>query len=467
MFFNITKKFLGQTLLIIILSIFIGFFIVLVFPNAYLFAWITGIFLIIMGLYPLVKGMQKRKIDIFEPIYLFTAYYILEMGIRGIWNLEYNSPGLNQLYDTTSSSFYYLISKVFLFSILGLIIFYIGYYLKIGTIIANSLPKIPKVYWNKYQLAAAIFFSFFVGIFPIFLTIKRGIEVGKDYIIISLATIPLVGLSLLYLKCSIEKRRLLEIFLIFLILLFSSSLFFFLHAGKATMVETGILILVLYHYLNRYISVKKVIFIILLSIPILSFVWGYRSLGNFTDAKNYFISAISHPSELFTPILIRSYGTDAFAVILDKTDEFKIGGSLGELVWFYMPRQIWPEKPYSYSYVFGKEYLTTQAGPFVIPSLIGEFYLNFAWVGIIIGFLLTGIILKAIYAYFVARNDGKISILLYALIIPRLIFLPEGSIASGVAKFLTSLIFALVVVSILMIKIPSKNRLILDKKSIF
>ncbi len=465
------KFFFSQILLIAILIILAATFAVFIFPDAYLFAWITGIFLVILGFYPFFKGIKEKKLDLFEPIYLFTAYFILEMAIRGIWDLKYNFPILNPFYNVTSNSFYYLLSKVFLYSILGLIFFYIGYYLKIGKIIGNSLPKIPKTYWGKSQLIPVIGLSFLIGALGNFLSIKSGITLGAFYLIYPFATtVPLLGLGILYIDSIIKKRRFQEFFFIFLIILFSSFLFFVLNTGKTIIFEAGLLILVIYNYFKKQITLKKALLILVFLLIISPIITGYYSFRDWKKTKDYYVFAITHPTKIFEPIIIRSYGTDAFLLVLDKTSEFKIGGSLSELLWFYIPRSLWPEKLFNYPYIFGQTYATdTQTntlilpGPFVIPTLVGELYLNFAFVGIIVGFFLTGIIFRTIYYYFIQKDKGGIAILLYALLAPFILLFSQGAVGEGVSRVLIKLVLAMVIILPLMVKLPPKLENVLEK----
>lgn len=453
------KNLFFQVLLILFFSISAGIFTVLIFPNAYLLAWVSGIFLIVVGFYPFFIGLKKRKLDLFEPIFLFTAYFILEMAIRGLWDLKTGSPILSPLYDTTSSSYYYLLSKVFLYSISALIIFYIGYYLKLGNIIANSLPRLPKIYWTKPQLIIAVGLSFIIGIFAIILSSKSSPQLGELSWEYPLGSLPLIGLALLYINSCIKEKHFLEIFFIFLIILFSFFLFFVLNSGKTSIFEACLLVLVIYNYFKKQITLKKTLVVLFFLLLISPIVVGYYDFRNWPETKDYYISVIPHPTKIFEPIIIRSYGADAFALILDKTSEFKIGGSLSELLWFYIPRSLWEEKPYGYSFVLGKTYPTIP-GPFSIPSLEGELYVNFAWVGIGIGFLLTGIIFRAIYSYFIQINKSEITILLYAIISPIIILFSQGALGEGMSRVLIKLILTFVIIFPLMMKLFPQNKLI-------
>jgi hypothetical protein len=71
---------------------------------------------------------------------------------------------------------------------------------------------------------------------------------------------------------------------------------------------------------------------------------------------------------------------------------FQHGWSLGYIAIAYVPRFVWPEKPWT---TIG-EWVTDNfgSGPMIEsatgPSWVGEFYFNFGWAGVVIGMALLG-----------------------------------------------------------------------------
>jgi hypothetical protein len=101
-------------------------------------------------------------------------------------------------------------------------------------------------------------------------------------------------------------------------------------------------------------------------------------------------------------LISRSYGLDAemaSQVWLDKTQGGYLGGSsLYSIVYSWVPRQLWPDKPKAFSEWFGENIFSfsPQSGDrFFSPSYTGEWLLNFGVPGVAIGWLLFGLGLSA------------------------------------------------------------------------
>lgn len=82
-------------------------------------------------------------------------------------------------------------------------------------------------------------------------------------------------------------------------------------------------------------------------------------------------------------------GNDHFGAMLmaidlvNVNDGFFMEFSESFFVTHYIPRAIWPEKPYSQSWGFYNEMVTQGAALNVTPSIIGQYYLNWGYLGVI------------------------------------------------------------------------------------
>jgi hypothetical protein len=124
-------------------------------------------------------------------------------------------------------------------------------------------------------------------------------------------------------------------------------------------------------------------------------------------------------------------------VVLDAIDQgypFQRGKTMDDLLYFYVPRAFWPDKPESYALAFGREFLgaTSEAGAtFFTPTLPGELYLNFGIEGLLVGGLLTGLFLWEFYRLLVILpNRGIEHLMLYAVIMPFVALLLSGPIST-------------------------------------
>jgi FkbM family methyltransferase len=97
-------------------------------------------------------------------------------------------------------------------------------------------------------------------------------------------------------------------------------------------------------------------------------------------------------------IASRSYGTDALIAenhYLDNHHSLLWGSSFAEITISWIPRQIWPSKPRSFTETVGNTVFaySRQAGHvFFAPSYGGEWLLNFGMPGFVLGWLVFGIV---------------------------------------------------------------------------
>lgn len=80
---------------------------------------------------------------------------------------------------------------------------------------------------------------------------------------------------------------------------------------------------------------------------------------------------------------------------------FQLGGTYQCLLFSPVPRVLYPDKPTSPAGIFtgacAPDYLAE--GSSIPPSLMGEFYLNFSWPGVLIGMVLVGMAWKWMWGY--------------------------------------------------------------------
>lgn len=92
----------------------------------------------------------------------------------------------------------------------------------------------------------------------------------------------------------------------------------------------------------------------------------------------------------------RSYGVDSVVAVnahLASGGHQLHGESLTEIVYSWVPRTLWPQKPKSFSVRFGEQVFSfsSLAGiSYFAPTYSGEWLLNFGVVGLVVGWLLLG-----------------------------------------------------------------------------
>ncbi len=109
----------------------------------------------------------------------------------------------------------------------------------------------------------------------------------------------------------------------------------------------------------------------------------------------------------------RSYGADALIAVnryLDDGHELLLGASLAEITYSWVPRQLWPDKPFSFTQRLGASVFaySSQAGHvFFAPTLAGEWLLNFGTPGLLVGFVLFGFVSALVDS----RTQGALRVL--------------------------------------------------------
>jgi hypothetical protein len=246
--------------------------------------------------------------------------------------------------------------------------------------------------------------------------------------------------GIFYISYVRERRR---IHLAALVLTLPTMLFEFMTGGtKMALLVPVVCFLILRHYLVKQLNWKFIPKLAAFTLLVFLVGYAYRGAGGSGDFQAGIAEYTDQKGSLFATFFGRFYGTDSFMVVLDATDQgypLQNGKTLADLLYFYVPRAIWPGKPESYSMIFGREFLsaTSDAGEsFFTPSLPAELYLNFGAAGLLAGGLLTGRLLWDVYFHLVLRPDcGVGRLLVYAIVMPYVALLVAGPI-STVAEYI-------------------------------
>lgn len=112
---------------------------------------------------------------------------------------------------------------------------------------------------------------------------------------------------------------------------------------------------------------------------------------------------------------------------------YRYGTTLFKWTVFPIPRSVWPSKPVNLGQVLGSEIYGRPNG--TPPTLIGELYLNFDFVGVLVGMLVVGIAFRMLYQNLVLeRHRLPVTVLLYIVVIV------SGFGVADLTKTMTSLL---------------------------
>jgi hypothetical protein len=117
----------------------------------------------------------------------------------------------------------------------------------------------------------------------------------------------------------------------------------------------------------------------------------------------------------------RLYGYDSLALAVIYTPSevpFQHGGTLSNLASGFVPRIFWPSKPkVGIGYWFAETYWGTPPGVTQVPQSvthIGELWIDFGWIGVVLGMAILGVWYRFAYAVLRPRESGTGAVL-YAI----------------------------------------------------
>lgn len=458
------------------MTAFVAVLLVVFLSTNQTLSWLLCFTLILMGFYPIVRNLGRGTIDIFEPINLVPVYFAFMMGIRGWSDLAEGSYFL-QDYDMYSPYYHEVFSLVFFYSMIALGFLFIGYYSNLWRLSTQALPKFSfswtgeRVYLTMtfcilLSVGGMLSYAYFLSRFryqgdlwrvmsnPMLFTVGE-IEFGGGSLFTAFSKFAVLGLLVAFLY--IPRREGNVVRFGFGLLFMTSIVTYFLGfgGGKANIFFPLLSVAACHHYCKKQWSLRRALLVglvvLFVGIPTIGY---YREYGfHFQQYWNDVVVDWSGIGTLLLPLFSRSIGADMFFIILDKTPSpfpFQYGGTMLRVFTILIPRQIWPNKPWSFGVDFNRIYLAGAGGTSsVAPSMIGELYLNFHVVGIILGFLAFGILLRTIYAYCITSPRRKEMVLLYAILLPPMLMNIEGPFADRVFFILMEL-FPFIVASFIL-----------------
>ena len=230
----------------------------------------------------------------------------------------------------------------------------------------------------------------------------------------------------------------------FLCVNFMLVLAWFVVAGrKSLLFELMFGLLVLRHYLRRRIRGRVLIVALVPALLVVSFAFYFKDYGLRVDSITAQYSHQSVPEAVAAPLIDRSYDFDAATMIVSRTrsvEDYRLGSTFDDLLWFYVPRQWWPDKPLSFGYTFAGEFFPgANLTSSYTPSMVGELYLDFGVIGVILGFYMFGLVLRATYEALVGKGT-HLGIAVYIIVLFRLTNMIEGPITTHIEFLLAELL---------------------------
>jgi hypothetical protein len=418
---------------------------------------LIGIGAAAVAFFPFVYGARRRGFDPFEPIYAFVAYNIFNVLIRGWVDLRFGSPVLDPRFDVGSAEFRVLMSWVFGYTGLFLSAFIAGYYSKLGPMLAAPLPALHATPLRRMEVWLAVLASLVASLpAAVLMRDRLGAAVAHgDFLEVTreggvawisyLLRFAVGGAALLVLHAARQRGRL-GLAVACLYALVTALVVFSLFPSKIVVANTLLLILGGIHYLRHPVRVRAIVLAAVCGLVLVPLLMTYRRGLDPAEMGQVLRSIPAQPQLLIAGVFQRSYGADSFALILDgiaRGMPIEGGRTFGDLLWWWVPRAFWPDKPTTYAIEFWNSFMR-QSDYFpqfvsASPSVMGELYLNFWWPGLVVGGLVMGWFYRAIYSWFARSARGEITVLLYVTMLAGLTKVAEGPIADHIEETAVSL----------------------------
>lgn len=147
---------------------------------------------------------------------------------------------------------------------------------------------------------------------------------------------------------------------------------------------------------------------------------------------------------------------DNFIYILNN-DEYLYGKSIFKIFFSWIPRDLWPSKPFDTNLLITQQYKNVfVGGSSQSVGLLGEFYWNFSWFGVIIFSFILGILAKS-FDLFKLKKLTDVDLIILSSLSYLAFILWRGSITTTIIIYLKNIIPLIAILYIAKLIFRKKN----------
>jgi oligosaccharide repeat unit polymerase len=423
---------MNRLVLSLLLTLGVGLAALAAFSFAY---WTHAVWLALMvGMvsYPFLHGyLREGRLDVFEPILLFVALYAFYYISRPLYIIYMG--------EKTSLLGFYLdretLAAALEYCALGLFAFLVGYYWGRSRKVAGRFMSIAELDEGRAKWLATvciavgmIAYAYVIFVLGGGLSSTFGTERTARYFIVArnpyvanLTALIGVGTLVLFYLALMKGTSRWQWRLYFLASVAYGVFDIAFSGSRRNLVNIIFAMLMTSHYLRRQLSFRRML-PWLAMLLVFSFSWLYvrSTMDQGVDAVRDRLGQVE-TGQVVDHVYTEGENAifDYLVAIINTVPnqyDYNYGAGLVRFLYFPIPRQLWPEKPENLSRVLTQRYdpMTYLNGGSAGSSLVGEFYLEFGWLGILPGALVLGFVFGRSYRWLLINLPTKLAALIYS-----------------------------------------------------
>jgi hypothetical protein len=420
---------------------------------------------------PPIVALLRRRLDVFEPVYVVLAFIAIQFPIQAIYVAlvrGYDRPPL-----VGHERWLELINDSLLIAIVGTLAFLIGYYMprQSAESLARALP-LPRGEWDPRSLMLIVILLTCIGLAAIYyfmdrvgglryfldnLYLHNELARGRYYLLWAFQLLPLASL-VWFASLAKRKGRALNTPVFWLHFTVATALTASL-GGRAQVLYLWEVLLVIYHYRVRRVALKAIAVFFVIATMFLFVAGSYRRSTASERPDTVFPTDVS-PAAVANEVLYYDYSSlDIMVLLLDRVpDEIPLrwGRSFLDLVVLPVPRSVYADKPAPLNTWYSQQLFGAERGG-KKASILGEGFVNFHIPGVLLIMLLYGFAARVLYTNLQLSDFGPGAVLVYALFYKFIWSLSGGGFGEISFELLMRLLPVLVIIHLVRIRVPRRN----------
>jgi len=423
------------------------------------FSLVFIIFLIF--LLPLIFKVEKFSFNVYSVFIVILFFQLIIRNILIYFNLPNESYIQNEILKGLSLQDFELSGIIFFVcSVFIVTSYWISRYssnngstLRISFIRSN--PSESKIlFWSLIFLLFSLLanFLFFSQFDLSLISFYRGVTSnlqeysGQGYLRLAAGMCEITGfIGLAYYWKSQDNLRK-KLFLVITVVSFTIALLSAIFtSSRGIIVTTLIGIFIFSYYSNIKFSFLTKLFVAVFMFFILSYMTIYRMAENRQELSFDIIleNYISTPFYL----IVNQGGIDLIKTqhmvnFVSENVDYKYGELISNLLLLPIPRSIWQNKPVNVDTQFGMAvYEASSYGAGAVPpGILGEFFWDFSWLGLLFASLIAGLLMGFLDRLF---NNNQDSVFIKVMFASSLIWAGMSIMGSGFVSFIVGVFYSI------------------------